>query len=141
LTETADDSGIARPAALAAQGEPGHGWSSGTYHYDGSGNITAIGAKSFDYDGLSRVRRFVQGALSLTHTYDDFGNLTGLGSATFSYTDNRLNGGTYSAGSRGNLVEFGNLLPSNMSYSGEDRLLTAGLWSYAYDTAGERAAA
>src|SRR5947209_11559701 len=44
-------------------------WNSGTYHYDGAGNITGIGSDSFQYDAVNRLTSStVQG---LTQTQAD----------------------------------------------------------------------
>jgi hypothetical protein len=62
-------------------------WDSGTYTYDPSGNITAIGSKqTFSYDLLSRLRvsnviRQVEDpgqttAYQVTNSYDIYGNMT-----------------------------------------------------------------
>jgi RHS repeat-associated protein len=51
--------------------------STGNYAYDGAGNITTIGADSFDYDVEGRLMHAtVQGNLQ-SYTYDAFGNRTG----------------------------------------------------------------
>jgi RHS repeat-associated protein len=52
-------------------------WDSGTYQYDGSGNITAIGADTFRYDHAQRLKTAVVGGTTITYTYDEFGNQTG----------------------------------------------------------------
>jgi RHS repeat-associated protein len=57
-------------------------WSSGTYEYDGAGNVTAIGADTYAYDSAGRLlaatverqRGYMNGAQA--YGYDPFGNLT-----------------------------------------------------------------
>jgi hypothetical protein len=45
-----------RPAALWTSGvAAGEDWNSGSYQFDGSGNIKAIGAQRFRYDAVSRL--------------------------------------------------------------------------------------
>jgi RHS repeat-associated protein len=51
-----DPDQMQRPASIATSGVlAGKNWSSGTYRYDGSGNIAAIGTNRFAYDGVSRL--------------------------------------------------------------------------------------
>jgi YD repeat-containing protein len=50
-------------------------WDSGTYVYDGAGNITGIGTDSFTYDSLSRLATSSIKGNTETYTYDQFGNL------------------------------------------------------------------
>ena len=79
-----------RPQSYAVWGSPTTGkpfWSSGTYAFDGAGNITAIGAQHFGYDGASRLTHAellpqAQSPTTQTFdvvnwTYDLYGNMTG----------------------------------------------------------------
>jgi len=50
-------------------------WDSGTYVYDGAGNITSIGSDTFTYDPLSRLSTSSIKGNAETYTYDQFGNL------------------------------------------------------------------
>ncbi len=57
LTETIAMNGttlMARPASITAN-FTGGSWATGTYAYDGAGNIKAIGSDQFKYDGVSRL--------------------------------------------------------------------------------------
>ncbi len=79
VTDTygADPSAMQRPASIATVGAT-QNWSSGTYAYDGAGNIKAIGADYYTYDKVSRV---VEGAprgatKKQRYTFDAFGNMT-----------------------------------------------------------------
>jgi RHS repeat-associated protein len=49
---------------------------SGTYTYDGSGNITAIGADTYVYDGTQRLVSSVTRGVQENYTYDAYGNRT-----------------------------------------------------------------
>jgi len=49
-----DASGMARPRSISTSGATSD-WASGTYRYDGAGNITQIGSSRFAYDGVSRL--------------------------------------------------------------------------------------
>jgi RHS repeat-associated protein len=51
-----DPDRMMRPAALWTSGVAGEeNWNSGSYEFDGSGNIKAIGAQRFRYDAVSRL--------------------------------------------------------------------------------------
>jgi RHS repeat-associated protein len=49
---------------------------SGTYVYDGSGNIKFIGSDSFTYDSLGRLKVAIVQANQQSYNYDAFGNRT-----------------------------------------------------------------
>jgi RHS repeat-associated protein len=74
---------VCNAAVFAQTCVPGASWCSGTYAYDGMGNIRAIGADTYVYDtagrlvsGTADVNR--TGILSRQdYTYDAFGNRTG----------------------------------------------------------------
>jgi len=104
-------SGMARPSyhrtqgALGARGAAGD-WDSGTYLYDGAGNVKAIGASRFVYDALSRLTegRVVANGSEHEQTvqFDPFGNLTCNTTTTFGTRNlptttwnNHLTSGTY----------------------------------------------
>jgi RHS repeat-associated protein len=50
-------------------------WDSGTYSYDGAGNITGIGNDTFTYDSLSRLSTADIKGNAESYTYDAYGNL------------------------------------------------------------------
>jgi RHS repeat-associated protein len=51
-------------------------WTTGTYQYDGSGNIKSIDGREFTYDAFGRLTRGkVDATNAQTYTYDDFGNM------------------------------------------------------------------
>jgi RHS repeat-associated protein len=58
----------ARPSGYGDNGQ------SGTYTYDGAGNITAIGADTFVYDTAQRLVRSVIRGVQEDYSYDAFGN-------------------------------------------------------------------
>ena len=67
------------PAALGGVQHPqalgfGDNGESGTYAYDGSGNIIAIGSDSYLYDLQGRLVTAVIRGVTATYTYDAFGN-------------------------------------------------------------------
>lgn len=72
---------IPAAGALRASSESLHArsdvsWDSGTYAYDGAGNIKTIGSKSYQYDSAGRLVQYAgNGATIETYAYDSFGNL------------------------------------------------------------------
>jgi len=48
---------MARPASITATSGMTTHWSTGTYDYDGAGNVTEIGNSYFLYDSVSRPDR------------------------------------------------------------------------------------
>jgi len=85
-TQANDPNAMRRPASYATSGAAIN-WTSGTYAYDGAGNVTAIGANTYTYDKVSRLISASQyagttagtGALKTqTAAYDVYGNLTSL---------------------------------------------------------------
>ncbi len=59
-----------RPAGYGDNGQ------SGTYSYDGAGNIIAIGADTYVYDGAQRLVSSVTRGVQENYTYDAYGNRT-----------------------------------------------------------------
>ena len=81
-----DPDGMRRPAQIETQGAATGNFDTGDYAYDGAGNIVAMGADRFVYDGVSRLAAavvYVSGVEhSQTQTYDAFGNRIGVGGTT-----------------------------------------------------------
>lgn len=50
-------------------------WQSGTYQYDGSGNITAIGTDAYTYDTMNRLVTSTTAGHTQNFDYDDQGNM------------------------------------------------------------------
>ena len=107
-------SGMQRPGSIASTS----GWSTGTYSYDGVGNVRSIGTQAYAYDGRRQLKHGStvagSGLETQTATYDDFGNLTRLttsGSARSlptSTSTNRLFAPLAKYDPAGNLVELTN---------------------------------
>ncbi len=116
-TVTASSNRFQRPDSISTSGVAGGAnWDTGTYAYDGVGNIKDIDGDFFKYDRMSRL---LQGAISVggaskvqKMTYDVVGNITRLetdGSVFNTLTNpatNHLsgNGASYDAG--GNVTEI-----------------------------------
>jgi YD repeat-containing protein len=79
-----DSSLLPRPSSIATSGSTGGSFSSGTYTYDGAGNITQIGTgDSFTYDARSRLKTAtLAGQPVRSFDYDGFNNLKQNGSLT-----------------------------------------------------------
>jgi RHS repeat-associated protein len=149
-----DPNSIARPASFTTSGAS-QNFSSGTYSYDGVGNITAIGSDTFGYDCMSRLTsaNYLSLAQSQGFSYDRYGSLTGTtGTNPRSYSvDTRYNRLTMSGtdavsyDARGNLLQIGSSNPPKEKYLWDalDRTTeyttNAGAdWKYLYDAASER---
>jgi|ERR1700693_420330 len=99
-----DASLLPRPSNISTSGAA-PGFVSGDYHYDGAGNIVAIGADQFGYDSRSRLSSAIlSGVGNQNFAYDQLGNLlskTGTpGNTTFctaSCANNRLPSGERNA--------------------------------------------
>lgn len=79
-TWTADPMGMARPGQISALNSAGATlWTTGTYTYDGSGNVRAMGADTYAYDALGRLQRWTAGnstaPLTTSLDYDRYGNI------------------------------------------------------------------
>jgi RHS repeat-associated protein len=151
-TQANDPNALRRPASITTTFGGANRWSTGTYSYDGAGNVTKMGATTwFLYDKVSRL---VTGNLDLaptgtgtqrqqTYTFDPFGNLTTIGGASGRTTPtnpetNRLSGAV-SYDAAGNLTVWNGATyeydpfhqMSHMVSGAED-------WRYAYTADGER---
>jgi RHS repeat-associated protein len=102
-------------------------WTAGSYHYDGAGNIAAIGSEAYVYDKLGRLKSAtvrgpdMSSLQTQTFVYDDYGNLTStskLGQTIIlptSASTNRLN---------------------TVSYDASGNVVTAGTQQFGYDAVG-----
>uniref|UniRef100_A0A7V1ZGY7 RHS repeat protein n=1 Tax=Thermoanaerobaculum aquaticum TaxID=1312852 RepID=A0A7V1ZGY7_9BACT len=68
-----------RPANIQVQSSAGSVlWQTGTYAFDGAGNVKAMGTDRFVYDGVLRLVQANVGGQSFQATYNAFGFLTGI---------------------------------------------------------------
>jgi RHS repeat-associated protein len=136
-----DASLLPRPSSISTTGATVN-FATGSYSYDGAGNIMAIGTDSYVYDLRSRLTSAsLFGVGSQSFTYDRYGNLLTKGGTTFcsgTCANNQVTGGSFL---RGNLTEYGG---QSFAYDGLDRMTSSTqsslTWNYLYDGADERAA-
>lgn len=81
VTETwaADPYNMARPGSITTKDFSGQTlWTSGTYAYDGAGNIRQIGSTAYKYDNAGRLRNVIESSAAnpskTTYWFDSFGN-------------------------------------------------------------------
>jgi RHS repeat-associated protein len=155
LTDTYanDPNAMRRPASITVTTPTAAvRWSTGSYGYDGAGNVKAIGTHTFTYDLVSRLKAgtlYLEPTNSVTqrtqtYTYDAFGNMLTIGGSSARNTPtsaatNRLTSGTYDAGGNltgwnGNTYKYDplNLMWDYRTGSGEE-------WIYMYTADDERA--
>lgn len=145
---------MARPARISTTGAAPT-FDTGSYTYDGAGNVRSMGTDAFGYDRLSRLTcvgfagaACAAGSSGQAYSYDRWGNLTGVtGANPRSYSVdtayNRLNanGATYDG--RGNLLTIGSPVET-YTWDALDRMTTykapgaSTAWQYLYSGAGER---
>jgi RHS repeat-associated protein len=150
-TQGNDPYEMRRPSALAASG-PWASWSSGTYTYDGAGNIKTIGTAGFTYDKVSRLisATLYDGPAGggtqkqQSYTFDPFGNLTSIagtsGRATpTSPQTNRLNGAGTVYDAAGNLTNWNGAVYTYDAFN-QMTHMTSGAedWAYLYTADDER---
>lgn len=86
-TYALDANAMRRPLSITATQGASTRWSTGSYSYDGVGNITKVGSSWFTYDPVSRITTGTvfdgptgSGAQKQqTYAFDPFGNLTNIG--------------------------------------------------------------
>lgn len=105
-TISADPSGLTRPFKIDWNWVGGSS-STGTYSYDGAGNISAMGVDSFQYDLAMRVTEANVAGQRQRYEYDGFGNLTSMDEQTVPahWPTNRL-GAPFVYDAAGNIVQM-----------------------------------
>lgn len=122
-----DPDGLPRPKQISAeQTNAAVLWTTGQYHYDGAGDIIAMGADTFAYDAIfgHLSSASIQG-ISRSYEYDDFGNLTSIG------TGSETNARTIDASTSTN-----RMTDNIFSYDVAGNLIRAASWKYGYDAFG-----
>ncbi len=121
---------VVAPRRLRSEGTAT--WTTGTYAYDAAGNISAIGADQFTYDGYSRIKTGMAGGQTQEFTYDRWGNLSSIktGTSTIPLTadtaTNRLtavNGTAVLYDAAGQLVELDD--SASYAYDGSGMLISS----------------
>ncbi len=152
-SQLADRNGLARPGGFTSALGATTYWATGSYAYDGAGNVTQIGTNYYLYDNVSRIGTASFSTLATGggtptvqgYTYDPFGNLTALSGANgrslpTAPQTNRLNapGSTYDAA--GNLTSWNGALYEYDAFN-QLRHYVNGTeeWLYMYDADDERA--
>ena len=131
-----DPTMLPRPASIANSL-----WSTGTYTYDGAGNILKMGTgDTFTYDSRSRLLSAKYGQTVRAFGYDRYGNLTQNGAAiTIDPLHNRVTSGSASYDASGDMTYYAG---DTMSYDALDRQYrnsnASGDWVSIYNGAGER---
>ena len=142
VTTTVEPDGVLpRPKKIyATLGDGTKPFNLDSYSYDGTGNISLIGADTFGYDLRSRlVYASYPSSGSQTVWYDRFGNMysrTGVNPQAFTIdASNHISGYTYL---RGNLT--GPTGSPSYTWDGLDRMTsqTFGSWVYLYNAENER---
>ena len=121
---------------------PGTSLDTGTFSFDGAGNVKAMGQDTFVYDPASRLVQANLLGFNEQYTYDRFGNLTqrayGPDNTVDTATDpatNRLLDGSATYDGSGNLASWGT---HTFHYDTNNRLVNQAWLRYAYDADGER---
>ncbi len=151
-TVTQDSSLLPRPSRIKTTGAIETpptlmNFDSGLYHYDGAGNIAAIGADLFGHDLRSRLTSAnYSGVGTQAYSYDRYGNLLSDGSippfCVTTCTNNRADP-PYSYDSRGNVKDKGTaetLTWDDLSRQVREQAPGSIDWRYLYSGAGKRAA-
>jgi RHS repeat-associated protein len=138
-----DPNSMPRPGSFTTAGAS-QNLTSGSYFYDGAGNITVIGSDTFVYDRLSRLKSANYSGLGTQgFSYDQYGNLTNIDGVnlrgySIDTRYNHLTNATYDQ--RGNLLTIGT---ESYTWDAFDRTVryqtAAGAdWKYLYDGTSER---
>jgi RHS repeat-associated protein len=142
-TQANDPNAMRRPAVLGAA-SPYASWTSGSYTYDGAGNIKTMGSAWFGYDRVSRLTIGTIPEGQQTYTFDPFGNLTAIGGTNGRTTPtspatNRLNGAGAAYDAAGNLTAWNGAVYEYDKFNQMTRMASGSEdWSYLYTADDER---
>jgi RHS repeat-associated protein len=157
ITQITRSPGLVRPTRIhATLGESPMAFDTGTYSYDGAGNILSMpgmGGATFTYDNRSRLRCSTLDGSARQHDYDRWGNLTkkcdtalctSACPTTWSISgNNQISNSNYEYDLRGNLERDGTTGSAQSHFydalNRQVRHVVGSVdWNYAYDGAGER---
>jgi RHS repeat-associated protein len=143
-TITQDASQLPRPGSISTTGASVN-WSSGSYLYDGAGDVVNIGSDQFSYDDRSRLlSATLSGIGSQYFCYDRWGNRVAKGTSPLTcssyspWSNNRVPPGTTNYDARGNMISNGSETYSYDSLDRQIRHVGSTTWNYLHDAAGER---
>jgi RHS repeat-associated protein len=134
---SADFAGMARPGNIVARNaaDTADLWSTGTYQYDGAGNIKSIGNTAYVYDDLQQLRTTVNAIGSsfnaTTTNYDAFGNIL---STTQSFCGSGIRCGSSTSLARKTDTSHNHY--TDMTYDSAGNVTVDGHRSFAYDALG-----
>jgi hypothetical protein len=151
-TQANDPDSMRRPSSISSAKGTTTLWSSGTYAYDGTGNVVKTGSGYYLYDRVSRLLEghVYDGATGggtqkwQSYSYDPFGNILSIGgtsgrSTPTSAATNRLNGTGTSYDAAGNLIAWNG---NTYQYDGFNQMtrMKSGAedWAYIYTAGDER---
>ncbi len=151
-TQTNDPNSMRRPGSISATA-PLASWSSGTYLYDGAGNITKMGNARFLYDPVSRLKDATVflgnsgggASVQQTYSFDPFGNIQAIGgsggrSTPTNPANNRLNGPGSFYDFAGNLTDWNGAFYEYDAFNQMKRMVSGNEeWLYLYTADDERA--
>jgi len=105
-THGLDPSGLPRVASITTDfGGTSANWTTGTYVYDGAGNVREMGSDEFRYDQVGRLTQARIGNQTQTYGYDRYGNMTSRGTVDVQTNQLRLADG-FAYDRKGNLVRM-----------------------------------
>lgn len=151
-TQALDSTSMRRPGSITSTFGGATRWTTGSYTYDGAGNIKQMGTSWFTYDKVSRLTTgtvFVGptggGAQKQqTYTFDPFGNLTAIGGTSgrnvpINPATNRQNATDVTYDAAGNLTAWNGNTYQYDAFNNMWRMKSgAEEWLYVYTADGER---
>jgi RHS repeat-associated protein len=123
VTHVKDDFDIRRPKSITTTNATPN-WASGTYGYDGAGNVKAIGSDWYTYDKVSRLTVGTTSATAQRQcaAFNAFGAINGLGTGTSSCTASPIS-----------IDAATNRMASPVGYNAAGSMLVWGGFNYAWD--------
>jgi RHS repeat-associated protein len=151
-SQLADRNGLARPGGFTSALGATTYWSTGSYAYDGAGNVTQVGTSYYLYDNVSRIGTASFSTLptgggtatAQSYAYDAFGNLTAFSGANgrnvpIAPQTNRLNSLGTSYDAVGNLTTWNGATYEYDAFNQLRHYLNGTEeWLYMYDADDER---
>jgi len=130
VTHVKDDNDIRRPKSITTTNATPN-WASGTYGYDGAGNVKTIGSDWYTYDKVSRLTVGTTSAAAQRQcaAYPAFGAINGFGTGTTSCAASAIS------------VDAGtNRMANPVSYNAAGSMQVWGGFNYSWDPLNQMAA-